>query len=249
MANNYKNSVYCKYYRQVDYTRYNAKIFNIKARSMKIPINNIKFVLLDMDGTLLDKYFDDYFWGNLLPERYADKHHVTLGKAREELIKQYRAHEGTLNWTDLDFWSRELDLDVPALKEQIKHLIEVHPHVEDFLKTVKKQGKKLHLVTNAHYKSIDLKLKKTRLGKYFNSVLSSFDVGYPKESLSFWKEAETRLGFDRGKTLLVDDSEEILKTAGQYGIKYIVHKAKASSRIEPKRSGDFFCIFDFRELM
>jgi putative hydrolase of the HAD superfamily len=216
---------------------------------MKIPLHDIQFVLLDMDGTLLDRYFDDYFWGHLLPERYADKHHMTFGKAQEELMKQYRAREGTLNWTDLDFWSQKLNLDVPALKEQIKHLIEVHPHVEIFLQTVKKHGKKLHLVTNAHYKSIDIKLKKTRIGKYFDSVLSSFDVGYPKESAFFWEEAEARLGFDKGKTLFIDDSEEILKTAKQHGIKYIVYKAKASSRIAPQRSDEFFYIFDFRELM
>jgi len=216
---------------------------------MKIPIHDIQFVLLDMDGTLLDKYFDDYFWGHLVPERYAEKHHMTFGKAREELMKQYRVREGTLSWTDLDFWSKKLDLDVPALKEQIKHLIEVHPHVEDFLKMVKRRQKKMFLVTNAHYKAIDLKLKKTRIGKYFDSVLSSFDVGYPKESLIFWKEAEKHLRFERDKTLFVDDSEEILKTARQYGIKYIVYKAKASSRIEPKKPDEFFSIFDFRELM
>ncbi len=233
----------------MDYTRYTAKRNNTNAHVMKIPIHDIQSVLLDMDGTLLDKYFDDYFWGHLLPERYADKHHMTFGKAREELMKQYRAREGTLNWTDLDFWSRKLDLDVPALKEQIKHLIEVHPHVEEFLQVVKKQGKKLHLVTNAHYKSIDLKLKKTRIGKYFDSVLSSFDVGYPKESVLFWQEAERCLGFHKNTTLFVDDSEEILKTARQYGIKYVVYKARASSRIEPKKQKEFISIIDFRELM
>ena len=216
---------------------------------MKIPLHEIKFVLLDMDGTLLDKYFDDYFWGNLLPEKYAEKYHMTFSKARENLMKQYRKREGTLSWTDLDFWSGELNLDVPALKEQIKHLIEVHPNVEEFLKMIKGRKKKLFLVTNAHYKTIDLKLKKTLIGKYFDSVLSSFDVGYPKESLMFWKEAEKHLRFERDKTLFIDDSEEILKTAKQYGIKYIVYKAKANSRIKPKKSDEFLYIFDFRELM
>ena len=31
-----------------------------------IPLKDIKYVLLDMDGTLLDKYFDDYFWEHLV---------------------------------------------------------------------------------------------------------------------------------------------------------------------------------------
>ncbi len=38
-----------------------------------IPLADIRYVLLDMDGTLLDKYFDDYFWEHLLPEKYAEK--------------------------------------------------------------------------------------------------------------------------------------------------------------------------------
>ncbi|MCX7914399.1 MAG: hypothetical protein N2511_07430 [Thermodesulfovibrionales bacterium] len=102
-----------------------------------IPFEDIDYVLLDMDGTLLDKYFDDYFWEHLVPQKYAEKHNITFGKAREELFKRYKSQEKTLNWTDIDFWSRDLDLDIPALKEQIKHLIEVHPHVEEFLQKLK----------------------------------------------------------------------------------------------------------------
>ncbi|MBI5188788.1 MAG: HAD-IA family hydrolase [Nitrospirae bacterium] len=212
-------------------------------------IKDIKFVLLDMDGTLLDRYFDDYFWEHLVPEKYAEKHNITFGKAKEDLLDKYRVHEGTLNWTDLDFWSRELDLDIPALKEQIKHLIEVHPHVEDFLKMLKKRRKKVFLVTNAHYKAIDLKLKKTHIGRYFDSVLSSFDAGYPKESIEFWREAERRLGFDKEKTLFIDDTEEVLRTAKRYGIKYIFYKVRANSKIKPGLSKDFLHIFDFNELI
>jgi putative hydrolase of the HAD superfamily len=222
---------------------------DLKTDLVKFPIKEIKFVLLDMDGTLLDRYFDDYFWEHLVPEKYAERQNITFGKAKEELIKKYKIHEGTLNWTDLDFWSRELDLDIPALKEQIKHLIEVHPHVEDFLKMLKRQKKKVFLVTNAHYKAVDLKLKKTRLGKYFDSVLSSFDAGYPKESLKFWKEAEKRLGFDRNRTLFIDDTHEILKTAKKYGVKYILYKARSNSKIKPKKSDEFSYIFDFNELI
>lgn len=217
--------------------------------SVKIPLMDIKYVLLDMDGTLLDRYFDDYFWEHLVPEKYAEKHNITFGKAREELMKKYKIHEGTLNWTDLDFWSKELDLDIPALKEQIKHLIEVHPHVEDFLKMLKRQRKKVFLVTNAHYKAVELKLKKTRIGKYFDSVLSSFDAGHPKESHEFWKEAEKRLGFVKDRTLFIDDTEEVLKAAKKYGIKYILYKAKANSKVKPKKSNKFQHICDFNELI
>ena len=202
-----------------------------------------------MDGTLLDKYFDDYFWEHLVPEKYAEIHNITFGRAKEELMKKYKVHEGTLNWTDLDFWSNQLNLDIPAMKEQIKHLIEVHPHVENFLKMLRKEKKKVFLVTNAHYKSIDLKFKKTLIGKYFDAVLTSFDAGYPKEDIKFWEVAEKRLGFDKGKTLFIDDTEEILKTAKKFGIKYILYKARANSKVKPGRSNDFMHIIDFDELL
>lgn len=216
---------------------------------ISIPLKDIRYILLDMDGTLLDKYFDDFFWEHLVPERYAAKRSIGFVQAKEELMERYKVHEKTLNWTDLDFWSDELNIDIPALKEQVKHLIEVHPHVEDFLMLMKEMEKTVFLVTNAHYKSIDLKFRETRIGKYFDAVLSSFDAGFPKENTQFWITAEERLGFDRRTTMFIDDTEEILRTAKAYGIRYIIYKARANSRTQPNISGEFMHILDFDELM
>jgi HAD superfamily hydrolase (TIGR01509 family) len=202
-----------------------------------------------MDGTLLDKYFDDFFWEHLLPEKYAEKNNVSFGRAKDELLKKYKAHEGTLNWTDIDFWSKELDIDIPALKEQIRHLIEVHPHVEDFLRLLKRRKKKIFLVTNAHYKVLDIKLQVTKIGKFFNSAITSFEIGYPKETIKFWKKLEEKLGFEKGKTLFIDDTLAVLRTARHFGIKYILYKAYASSKAKRGRSEEFSTIDDFRELM
>ncbi len=215
--------------------------------------DRIRYVLLDMDGTLLDKYFDDYFWCHLVPEKYAEKHNITFGKAKEILFAKYRSQEGTLNWTDVDYWSRELDLDIQALKEQIRHLIEVHPGVEDFLRTMNEQGKKVYLVTNAHYKSLTIKMRKTQLGKYFHRVITAFDVGMPKEQIQFWSRLQKMINFQKEQTLFVDDSEDILHRAKDYGIRYILLKKRANSK-EPSPSGQrenspFPSIEDFRELL
>ena len=218
-------------------------------------LGEIDFVLLDLDGTLLDKYFDDYFWEHLVPEKYAEAHDVTFGRAREELLKKYQLHEATLNWTDLDFWSAELGLDIPALKEQIKHLIEVHPNVREFLALMKKKGKKVCLLTNAHYKAIEIKFRQTGIGEYFDHVIASYHIGFPKEDIRFWEKAGARIGFDRSRerTLFIDDTEAILKTARTYGIKYLLLKEKPASRElagrAKKHSGVFPMLKDFKELM
>jgi len=211
--------------------------------------DDVTWVLLDMDGTLLDKHFDDYFWETLVPQEYARRQGLPLAKAREEVFALYQREEGTLNWTDIDFWSQVLDLDIPALKESIRHLIEVHPEAREFLHYVRRLGKKVILVTNAHYKTLDLKMNHTGLGRYFDEVISSFDLGTPKEDLRFWEILEERLGFDRDRTMLVDDNAGVLATARNYGIKYLFFKAKSSSKEEAEAHPEFVSIVSFRELM
>jgi len=222
----------------------------ITVHDIKIALatHEITHVLLDMDGTLLDKYFDDYFWEHLVPERYADKHKITFGKAKEELLAKYRSHEETLNWTDIDFWSHELGLDILALKEQIRHLVEVHPHVENYLQLMRSRGKKVYIATNAHDKVLALKLRKTEIGKYLTGAITSAEIGFPKEKLEFWKRAEKKIGFRRENTLFVDDTLAVLRTAERYGIRYIVYKAKGNSKVQPGNSREFATVMDFNEL-
>ncbi len=197
---------------------------------MTFPWDDITWVLLDMDGTLLDKHFDDYFWETLVPEEYARRQAMDLALARDLVFARYQREEGTLNWTDIDFWSRELELDIPALKEGIRHLIEVHPDTEGFLEFLRRQEKRVALVTNAHYKTLSLKMNHTGLLGYFDEVISSFDLGHPKEAVRFWEILHDRLRFDPSRALLVDDNAEALAAALTFGIKYPYFKAKSSSR-------------------
>ena len=216
---------------------------------MTFPWPEIAWVLLDMDGTLLDKHFDDYFWESLVPEQYALRQGLALADARDLVFARYKTQEGTLNWTDIDFWSRELELDIPALKEGIRHLIEVHPDTEEFLRFLREQGKQVALVTNAHYKTLSLKMNHVGLLGYFDEVVSSFDLGAPKEELRFWEILQERLGFDPARALLVDDNAEALAAARTFGIKYPYFKAKSSSRQEAESHPDFPSIESFHELM
>jgi len=213
------------------------------------PWEQVDWVLLDMDGTLLDKYFDDYFWETLVPVEYARQRGLNLDEAKKQVYAHYQREEGTLNWTDIDYWSRELDLDIPALKMSIRHLIEVHPDTEDFLKFLRQHKKRVTLVTNAHWKTLDLKMNHVGLLGYFDEVISSFDMGAPKEERRFWEILDERLGFDPARTLLVDDNAAALATARHYGIRYLIFKAKSSSQLPPEPHPDFPAVESFHELM
>ncbi len=216
---------------------------------MDFPWDAVDWVMLDMDGTLLDKHFDDYFWETLVPQEFARRHHLSLAAARQEVFARYQREEGTLNWTDIDFWSRELELDIPALKEGIRHLIEVHPDSKPFLEYVRRLQKKVILVTNAHYKTLDLKMNHVGLLGYFDQVISSFDLGAPKEDRRFWAALEAQLHFDPQRTMLVDDNRDVLQTAREYGIRYLFFKGISSSQAPAETSRRFPVLNYFTELM
>ena len=76
----------------------------------------IDTVLLDMDGTLLDLGFDNWFWQEHLPREFAAARGLGLAAARAELEPRFRALAGTMEWYCIDHWSRELCLDIAALK-------------------------------------------------------------------------------------------------------------------------------------
>lgn len=211
--------------------------------------SQIDTILLDMDGTLLDKYFDDHFWEEYVPKIFAETHGLSEQDARKELLKQYQSVESTLQWCDLDYWSEQLGLDIPELKCKVDHLIQVHPYVIDFLDYAKDINKAIHLVTNAHSKTLDIKLRKTALGSHFDRIVCAEEIGYAKEQPEFWGKLETHLGFDKNRTLLADDTAKVLHSANQYGMGFLVFVARPSSRIPVKHSQDYPSITYFNELI
>jgi putative hydrolase of the HAD superfamily len=213
-----------------------------------IPWNEIDCVLLDMDGTLLDLHFDNHFWLEYVPARYAEAKGIPLTEATEELLGRYKSVEGTLDWYCVDHWSRELELDIVLLKEEVDHLISVHPHVVDFLDQLMCAGKERVLVTNAHQKTLALKMEKTRLAGFFNQVISSHQLGLPKEHPEFWSHLQNLYPFDPQRTLFVDDSPAVLKSAQAYGMKWILAILKPDSKQPVRESNEFTSIEDFSEI-
>jgi len=211
--------------------------------------NKIDTVLLDMDGTLLDLNFDNHFWKEFVPLKFAQKQGLTLEQAKEQLVPQFKKMEGRLEWYCLDYWSEVLELDLAGLKAEIAGLIAVLPHVIEFLEKMHQSRQQVLLVTNAHRDSLGLKMEKTCLQPFFDGIISSHDLGFPKEHAEFWRLLEQRQTFDKQKTLLIDDSLAVLNSARLFGIAYLIAVSRPDTLLPKKEISDYMAIEDFRELM
>lgn len=214
-----------------------------------VPWNDIDTVLLDLDGTLLDLHFDTFFWREHLPRRFADRHGLSLDAARERVGARLARELGSLRWYCIEYWSRELDLDILALKNEVAHLIAVHAGTEDFLRTLRNENKRLLLTTNAHSDSLALKMRRTGLESYFDEIICSHALGAPKEDAAFWTTLERDASFDRGRTLFVDDSLPVLRAARDFGIRYVFAVRRPDSRGPARDTGDFRALDRLADLL
>jgi putative hydrolase of the HAD superfamily len=210
---------------------------------------SIDTVLLDMDGTLLDLYFDNHFWLEHLPLRYAEKHGISTEQARIHLIEAFAAQRGTLNWYCVDYWSQQLQLDIAALKREVGHLIAIRPHVEAFLQRLHRGPQQVWLVTNAHRKSLAIKMAHTGIERWFDRVICSHDLARPKEHAEFWQRLQQQYSFDPARTLLIDDTTSVLEAARQFGIRYLLTLLQPDSRQARRQASEFPGILHFDEIM
>ena len=210
---------------------------------------DVDIVLLDMDGTLLDLRFDNYFWQELVPARYALLHGMTLARAIEELTPRFSACQGTLNWYCVDFWTRELALDIAELKREIREHVRFLPGAETFLQALRSRNLRTALVTNAHRASLAVKTAQTGLTRYFDDIVSSHRFGFPKEHPSFWQKLEGELNFDPARALFVDDSIAVLRAARGHGIGQIFAITHPDSTQQGRIVGEFPALRSVGELL
>jgi putative hydrolase of the HAD superfamily len=209
----------------------------------------IDHVLLDMDGTLLDLRFDNWFWLSVVPERYARANRLSVEDARARLEPLFSAVAHTMPWYCIDHWSRELDLDIRALKLEAREHVRFLPGAEQFLQKLRNLGKRIVLVTNSHPVTLEIKDAEVALMRWFDACYSTHTFGVPKEDAQFWPRFVAAESFDAARTLFVDDSLPVLESAHDFGIAHLRAVRRPDSAQPPKATGRFIAIDSVAQLL
>ncbi len=216
---------------------------------ISIDWNEIDTVLLDMDGTLLDLHYDNHFWLEHLPRVVSERDGISLQSAKDAVIPRLRRDAGTLPFYCIDYWSAVFDLDILALKRQAADKIAVREGARTFLNRLRAARKRVVLTTNAHRDTIDMKLDKTGLVSFFETVSSSHDYGFAKEHNQYWHVLARDKNINLDASLLIDDNHEVLESAKSSGVNCVIGVHQPDSRRPALEVGDYPMTNDFHELL
>jgi len=220
-----------------------------RLRRARIDWSKIDTVLLDMDGTLLDLRFDNWFWQELIPHRYAAENGLSEPDAMELLQPKFHAIRGTIQWYCIDYWSRELGLDIARIKRAALARVSCLPGAEEFLLKLRESGKRRVLVTNAHPKTLAIKDQQVRLTVHFDACYSTHLFDAPKENAAFWPRLQAVEPFTAERTLFVDDSLPVLEAAHGFGIGWLRAVRRPDSAQPAQNTGPFIGVDRVADLL
>ncbi|MDJ0926471.1 MAG: GMP/IMP nucleotidase [Gammaproteobacteria bacterium] len=202
----------------------------------------IDTILIDMDGTILDLAYDNYFWRELVPRCVARARGLDPAPAREQVYALYEGKLGTLDWYCLDYWTDTLRLDLRSLKAASSQRIRFLPGAREFLLSAMRSGLRMALVTNAHGVTLEIKRGVAGLDRYFDQLISAHDFGCAKEHATFWPALHAALDFNPDTTVMVDDSLPVLDAAAAFGIALPLAVRRPDTRQPDKNTGQHAAI-------
>jgi putative hydrolase of the HAD superfamily len=196
---------------------------------------DIECLLIDMDGVILDNAYDNDFWQNQIPEVIADSKGIAFDDAKRLAIQIFNYKKNTKDWYDVDYWSNMLSIDIEDQKRSEKSFskISLYDGVIDTLSVLKNKTKMI-LITNAHRKTLNIKLEKYNLTPYFDEMVCAHELNYVKEDIQLWYMLRSKYRLDYEKTLLVEDTINNINVGLSAGISGAIYVGDETFTVSDK---------------
>lgn len=204
-------------------------------------MENIKYAIFDVDGTLTDSmHIWDTCGGAYLMMRGITPHAGETFRTRgyREGIT-YMIEEYNLPLTYDELMAELLKI----LEYYYFNIAEAKPGVKDFLEKMQKNGVKMCIITATNQYLIDKALERNGILKYFSKVFSTVDIGKHKDKPEIFNIAKDFLGAEKSEDVFVfEDALYSMKTAKSAGYKVIAVEDYSAEpdREEIKKLADYY---------
>ena len=187
-------------------------------------LKDIDCMLVDMDGVILDNTYDNNFWQNQIPGVISKNKNISFEDAKRLAVQIFNYKKNTKDWYDVDYWSNMLNIDIESEKRSSISFdrIQLYEGVTETLNKLKNNFR-LILITNAHRKTLNIKLEKYDLSPYFENMICAHELHYVKENIQLWYMLKSRFKLDYTKTLLIEDTINNIKVGLSAGISQAVY--------------------------
>ena len=173
----------------------------------------VRVVSLDLDGTLVSRDYVDYFWLELVPKLYAERHGLSLEEAKREVQRQYdEVGPRDLRWYNPHYWFQRFGLDSGLLRWALEEAGRFVKPYRDALEFVEAARGRVQLVlsTSASRDFINLVFARVpELASAFTRVFSSVsDFSLPGKPPEFYRAILRQLNAQPREVAHAGDDEE-----------------------------------------
>ena len=211
---------------------------------------DIKAIIFDMDGTLIDSLDVWAESDRIFLEELGLPYNTSVSQAMKKM--HYNSACDYIKETySLEMPSEEIGRRIMEIvKDSYMHTIPLKPNVYEYLTAQQKKGIKMCVATSNDKGLAVGALKNLGIYDMREFVITSDEVGIGKETPAIFIKAAEMLGFEPSETLVLDDSVHAVESAKSGGfIVGGVYGGKFADEFELIKKKADFTITDFGELL
>ena len=217
---------------------------------MKLLGHEIKAVIFDMDGTLIDSTgiwheIDINFFAKRnmeLPSDYA-QHIVHLGLKQAAIYTKETYHLNESIQDIMDEW-HNMSIDM------YRYNVPLKPHALELLKLFKENNIKMAIATANDEPLYRPCIERLGIGEYFDEIADVNTAKEGKQSAKIYLDLAKKMGAEPQNTLVLEDMPTCVKTANKSGfITVAVYDNASKAYDKEKKDNSLLFINDFGELI